>query len=482
MAVIAALARLGLSCGGGSSGFTGSPCQMLCEKRNSCVAATGGSTVPCDSICVYGGNYYPGLAPSPVCPNLAAQTTCIEAAVAMSCSDYDNAFVGCPACPPLDGSPCTSDEDCAKYVPNYKCDLSRPGGYCTAPCQTSDDCSISGPEACSPGKAPSFDPNAPASQAWCLLSCTSNAGCRISDGYSCTNYNASEGFGICDVGGSTGASGAGGADAGSAGGSGAGGTAGTTSAYSEQVGCSVSRTECTGWVENDTSGVDGTDVNCPAANLVASSFVATVCLQVPGGSTAEAQQADAQSACDTWCSGNGGFGGLYPLGALVGVAGSNVTCSAEVQSGSLTSGSQGQCATSTGPSAGATEFALCNLSGRACDSVQTAKDGTPYCASMPSVIGGESTSGCFDPTVTTAQEFCKNGLQFPRAPSGTSNTADEFPFWEVSQVEPNDTEAECQVEANNIGFAAYGIRRGPIRLLPDRRTTFSAASTGRVGH
>jgi hypothetical protein len=462
---VATLARVVMSCSGGSNGFSGSPCQMLCEKRNSCVAATGGSTVPCDSICTYGGNYYPGLAPSPVCPKLAAQTTCIEAAVAMSCSDYDNAFVGCPACLPLDGSPCASDEDCAKYASNYRCDLSRSGGYCTAPCQSPDDCSISGPETCSLGKAPSFDPKAPASQGWCLLSCSSDAGCRISDGYSCTNYSASEGFGICDVRGSAGVSGSGGVDGGTAGSSGADGAAGTTSAYWEQVNCSVSRTECSGWVENDTMGVDGTEVSCPLANLVANSFLASLCFQVPVDSTFETQQADAQSACDTWCGGNGGFGGPYPLGSLVGVAGSNVTCAAVVQNDSgFTSASAGQCATSTGQSPGATAFALCLLDGRACDSVQTAKDGTPYCTSMPAVVGGQSTSGCFDPSVTTAEKFCKNGFQFPSAPFGTSNTAVEFPFWEVSQVELNATEADCQAEANNIGFAAYGFSgRAAIR-------------------
>jgi hypothetical protein len=480
MTAIVTLARVVMSCGSGSNGFSGSPCQMLCEKRNSCVAATGGSTVPCDSICVYGGNYYPGLAPSPVCPNLAAQTTCIAAAVAMSCSDYDNAFIGCPACPPLDGSPCASNEDCAKYVPDYRCDLSRPGGYCTAPCQTSDDCSVSGPEACSLGKAPSFDPNAPSSQRWCLLSCSSDADCRTSDGYSCTNYSASEGFGICDVGGAAGTSGSGGADAGTGVGSGAGGATGTSSGNWEQVSCSVSRTECSGWVENDTVGLDGTDVNCPLANLIANSFIGTVCFQVPAGSTSEMQQADAQAACDTWCSGNGGFGGPYPLGALVGVAGSNVTCAATLQTGSFMS-SPGQCAISTGPSPGAIVFALCNLSGRACDSEQTAKDGTPYCTSMPSVVGGEPASGCFDPTVTTAEEFCENRFQFPTAPFGTSNTAVEFPFWEVSQVELNDTEAECQVEANNIGSAASGIAQGRIRSLTDVGTTFSGTSTGRTG-
>src|SRR5579863_5519086 len=89
---IATLAQVVMSCGGGASGLSdsGSPCQMICEKRNSC-ATTPDGTVPCAAICVYGGNYGPGLAPSPVCPNLAAQTACVEAAVAQSCDAYSDA-------------------------------------------------------------------------------------------------------------------------------------------------------------------------------------------------------------------------------------------------------------------------------------------------------------------------------------------------------------------------------------------------------
>ncbi len=197
---LATLAGVVMSCGGGSSGLSGSgsPCQMICEKRNSC-ATTADEMVPCAAICVYGGNYGPGLAPSPVCPNLAAQTSCIEAAVAQSCDAYSNAAAVCPACGVLDGAPCASDEDCQKYQPNYRCDLSRPGGYCTAPCQTADDCSIAGPEICTPGTAPSFDPGAPATQNWCLLGCGSAAQCRTSDGYGCVALSSTAALAVCDV-------------------------------------------------------------------------------------------------------------------------------------------------------------------------------------------------------------------------------------------------------------------------------------------
>src|SRR5215831_14774235 len=131
--VVAIAILVGWTAGCGSStGPAGSPCQMVCEKRNSC-ATTADERLPCDAVCVYGGNYSPGLAPSPVCPALAAQTTCVQAAVAMSCDAYVDAVFACPLCGVLDGAPCASDHDCQKYQPAYRCDLSRPGGYCTAP-------------------------------------------------------------------------------------------------------------------------------------------------------------------------------------------------------------------------------------------------------------------------------------------------------------------------------------------------------------
>jgi hypothetical protein len=191
LAAVAAFASLAASCGG-SGGFSGSPCQIICEKRNSC-ATTADERLPCDEVCVYGGNYAPGLAPSPVCPNLAAQTSCVAAAVALSCAAYVDAAFSCPPCGVLDGAPCASNTDCQKYQPNYLCDLSRPGGYCTAPCATADDCSIMGPEICvTTATPPSFAPSAPATQAWCLLGCAGDAQCRASDGYACLSNR-------CDV-------------------------------------------------------------------------------------------------------------------------------------------------------------------------------------------------------------------------------------------------------------------------------------------
>jgi hypothetical protein len=234
----------------------------------------------------------------------------------------------------------------------------------------------------------------------------------------------------------------------------------------------VTRTECSGWVEDDVDKLDGVDVNCPPGNLISNGpFTATVCYQnLELKPTATQQQTEAQTACNSYC-GSKLFTGIYPLGSVANQGGS-VTCQSTVQS--FANEVPGQCSTTTqAPDAGppaATTFALCKLSGRACDATPTvpsgtlqANDGTSYCVSMPPVAGGQSTSGCFDPTATTAELFCQHmSFQFPQTPNGAANSAVQFPFWEVDQVEPNATAADCQTEAGGIEFEAFGSARGPI--------------------
>jgi hypothetical protein len=195
-AILVAGAALTLAgaCGRGSQLASDNPCLALCNKDNSCSPTR---QLPCASICTYGGNYYPGLGPVPACTNLEAQVACVNAAVAMSCDAVRDAVAQCPTCPVLDGSPCAADVDCQKYQASFRCDLSRPGGYCTAPCTSPDDCSIGGPEICTASAPPSFDPQAPSTQLWCLLGCKSDASCRA--GYHCANVSASlDGYGTCD--------------------------------------------------------------------------------------------------------------------------------------------------------------------------------------------------------------------------------------------------------------------------------------------
>ncbi len=232
----------------------------------------------------------------------------------------------------------------------------------------------------------------------------------------------------------------------------------------QQVTCSVQRTECSGFVEDDSTGLDGLDVSCPAANLVQDvSFIASICYETGGGDGGgpQQEQADAQDACNRYCA--DAFLGLYPLGAVANnrnATGEMVTCSSTAQKDTITDEVGGQCSkTKPGPGAAParTTFALCLLSGRQCNAQQTAKDGTPYCTSMPLVNGGQSTSGCFDSTTTTAELFCQNNFQFPMPPPGAVNQSAQFHSWRVAQVLQENSEADCRTQANNLGFAGHGL-------------------------
>jgi len=64
-------------------------------------------------------------------------------------------------------------------------------------CIDADECSPAGPETCGSGPAPSFDPQASATQGWCLLTCRSDADCRTAEGYRCVGVVDS--FGLCEV-------------------------------------------------------------------------------------------------------------------------------------------------------------------------------------------------------------------------------------------------------------------------------------------
>ncbi len=220
----------------------------------------------------------------------------------------------------------------------------------------------------------------------------------------------------------------------------------------EQVTCLVSRTECSGWVEDDSTGLDGVDVNCPAANLVPNGpFRATICFQSTFR-TFEELQADAQIACDQYCA--GGWQGLYPLGALAkNVDGGTVTCSSIAQNDTIDQEVNGQCSKTTpapGGSSGASTLANCVLYGRTCDGQQTASDGTRYCTSMRPVAGGQTMTGCFDSTTTTAELFCRNSFQFSTLPAGAADKSDQFPYWLVAGVIQEDTVADCQAQVNNL--------------------------------
>jgi hypothetical protein len=193
--VVAGLAAGLGACSSNATVSKRSPCFTVCEKLNGCPDS---NPFPC-SLCTYGGTLLPGLGPAPDCPDLAAQQSCVEAAAEKSCAEFLPAVAACPLCPVLDGSRCSSDGDCQQYRSDYRCDLGRNGGYCTAACGSADDCSPAGPEVCTTARAPSFDPEERVSRRWCLLGCQSDASCRTAEGYRCIREQPTSDHGACDL-------------------------------------------------------------------------------------------------------------------------------------------------------------------------------------------------------------------------------------------------------------------------------------------
>jgi hypothetical protein len=199
-ALILALVIVLPSCGSTPAGAP-NPCVTFCNKMNACKAGP----IDCAANCMlYGGNVFPGLAPAPGCPDVSAQQACIDHAVQESCDDYIVAASTCLTCGVLEaGSPCASQSDCQKYRPDYQCDLSRPGGYCTKACTTFDDCTSLDPAVavtCNyASTSPSFDPQAPVTQTWCLRQCSTDPECRAAEGYTCVPAVLGAFRGVCDI-------------------------------------------------------------------------------------------------------------------------------------------------------------------------------------------------------------------------------------------------------------------------------------------
>ena len=249
-----------------------------------------------------------------------------------------------------------------------------------------------------------------------------------------------------------------------------------TAAYFEQVTCDVTRTECSGFAEDDSgAGLDGLDVNCPTANLLQNiSFRATVCYLLqpsPDAGTGQITQElnDAKSACAQYCADGYGAQHTYPLGAVANQPGSMVTCTSTADLTTIQREANGQCSkvrlAADAGDPGNTTLVNCSLGGRACDgSVQSAKDGTMYCTDTPLLASGQSTSTCYDSTKTTAELACQNSWQWPMMPLNAVNTQDWFHWVFVNAPIQEDNEADCQLQAANIGFAAHRIAQGADRL------------------
>lgn len=250
-----------------------------------------------------------------------------------------------------------------------------------------------------------------------------------------------------------------------------------------QVTCLVQRTECSGWVENDNNGLEGTHVNCKDGGLEQAEngpFPATACFSYSPDGGIDEQQAKAQEACNQYCESATGFStGLYPL-ASVANDGGVVTCVAQAQlpEGAFQPTPGGQCAT-IASDAGATYFADCKLFGRECDGTKNDNEGNKYCLSMPPVTGGQIAGGCFDPSMITAEAFCQHNFDFPKPVSSNGSTQrSQFPYWNVAGVTPNTTTGQCNTEQAGLGFATFGIPAGPIGTFAAAGTTIPLTALG----
>ena len=215
-----------------------------------------------------------------------------------------------------------------------------------------------------------------------------------------------------------------------------------------QASCQVGRTECNGWVD-DGSG----NLSCPIANLESNSFTATTCFVT---TVAPDQLAmDARAACSAWCNDSN----LYPKSAL----GASVFCSSAAVA--YAQALPGECATTNTPDDGATTFAQCTLEGRTCiESVD--QSGNLFCGVMPKFSA--NPSGCFDPTVTTAQDFCRR--------QGAGGGPSQFQHWNVQGVVAEST--SCPATSSNSTPIAYGIAAGAIGSMSSGGTTVPLVAKG----
>ena len=139
-----------------------------------------------------------------------------------------------------------------------------------------------------------------------------------------------------------------------------------------------------------------------------------------------------------------------------------VTCTSTADLTTIQEEVNGQCSLEQldGGDPGKVVFVNCHIGGRACNGAEpSAPDGTQYCTDTPLLPDRQETSTCYDPTTTTAEAACENNWLWPMTPPNAVNTTDWFHWVFVAAPIQEDSEADCQSQANNIGFAAYGIAR-----------------------
>ena len=233
---------------------------------------------------------------------------------------------------------------------------------------------------------------------------------------------------------------------------------------SYQVECAIDRIQCTSWIpKNDASHVN--DVSCDHEHLLPFSYLATMCFN----STAANRNTAARDACFKYCEGDL-TSGLYPLAPDLGEPTfEHVTCDSfvkDMSESSIREAVPGECPPPggypTGTSGGgATTSVMCTVAGLKCLEQITLPSGAKVCSLVEN--GGGLVGGCFDPTVTSAEEYCRQSTEL------------EFRSWHVNFVTPN----AC-TPAPPAALTRLGIGAGTIGSVGLDGTTASLVAIG--GH
>ena len=130
----------------------------------------------------------------------------------------------------------------------------------------------------------------------------------------------------------------------------------------------------------------------------------------------------------------------------------------------------GECARTTGvASNGATASAQCDRAGRACN--QTAQSGGLTICTSRAPLTTESGIKCFDPTQTSAEDFCEDDF------ISSSEKELQIPRLRVSNVMLNDA-VNCPQTAASGPVTAYGLNAGALGTAVHGSDIFALNTTG----
>jgi len=213
-----------------------------------------------------------------------------------------------------------------------------------------------------------------------------------------------------------------------------------------KVTCSVTRDECVAY-----TFLPNGNFGCTSANKVkTTSSPVTTCFV---SSTQTPQQ-----ACDKYCT------DYYEL-----APGNFDSCETTVIDSSTAPAAPGDCDPTFGTASnGKTAFAECVRGGRECLASAT-QSGTTICTQVSGQMN-ELASGCFDPTKTDADAFCRNGLASPAL--GTLHEA----WVDVIGVDLNSL--HCGAQPTTTALLSYGVAAGSLGNATFSGTTVPLNATG----